>query len=321
MNAYLCNYLYQNNLLDTYSFGFIMKTLTVFTPAYNRAHLLPRLYESLKRQSSQDFIWMIADDGSQDDTRQQVEKWQQEQKIDMVYLYQENQGMHGAHNLAYAHITTELNTCIDSDDFMPDNAVELILNKWKTVSHKEKFAGLAGLDADLDGKLIGTPFTTAETTIEEFYRKGGKGDKKLVYRTIVMQQYPPYPLFEGEKYVGLSYKYLLADQDYPLITLNEVLVIVDYQQGGSSNNMVRQYYKNPKGFAFFRKEQMKLSKSSKRIWMDAVHYVSSSFLAGNKNFVQESPKKFQTIVAIPLGFMLSLYIRFKNRKTSASKEL
>lgn len=298
-----------------------MKTLTVFTPTYNRAHLLPRLYESLKKQTCQDFVWMVVDDGSVDGTADLIAGFQKEQAVEIVYLYQENQGMHGAHNTAYENITTELNTCIDSDDLMPPNAVALITEKWKTVPDKERYAGLVGLDADLNGKLIGTPFTLTATTLEDFYLSGGTGDKKLVYRTAVMQQYPPYPLFEGEKYVGLGYKYLLADQDYQLVTLNEILVLVDYQEGGSSLNMFRQYYNNPKGFAYIRKQGMVLSKSAKRRWVEAVHYVSSSLLSKNPDFIGESPKKLLTVLATPAGILLYLLIIIKNRKHSNSTEL
>ena len=298
-----------------------MKSLTVFTPSFNRAHLLPRIYESLKIQTCQDFIWLIIDDGSADDTRQVVSAFIAENKVEIQYIGQENQGMHGAHNTAYENINTPLNTCIDSDDFMPVDAVEKILDKWKSVADKEKYSGLVGLDADLDGNLIGSQFTTDTTTLEDFYLKGGTGDKKLVYRTAVMQKYPAYPLFPGEKYVGLGYKYLLADQDFELVTLNEILVLVDYQQGGSSNNMFRQYYKNPRGFAFIRKQGMVLSKSPMKRFKDAIHYVSSSLLSRNSNFITESPRRFLTVLAFPLGFVLYAIVLLKNLKISHSSEL
>ena len=298
-----------------------MKTLTVFTPAYNRAHLLPRLYESLKNQTCQDFVWLVIDDGSVDQTAEVIAAFQKEKAVQIEYIRQENQGMHGAHNTAYENIRTALNTCIDSDDCMPLNAVALITEKWKTVQDKERYSGIVGLDADLNGNLLGSAFTRTYTTLEDFYLKGGKGDKKLVYRTAVMQKYPPYPLFEGEKYVGLGYKYLLADQDYELLTLNEILVLVDYQEGGSSLNMFRQYYNNPRGFAFIRKQGMVLSKSQKRRWMDTVHYVASSLRAKNGGFIKESPKKMMTVLAVPFGIVLWLITEFKNRKKSASTEL
>ena len=108
--------------------------LTVFTPAYNRAYSLPRTYSSLKAQTCKDFIWLIIDDGSTDNTHELVECWMKEDNGFLIqYIYKENGGMHTAHNTAYANIHTELNVCVDSDDAMPDDAVEKILNKWEMV--------------------------------------------------------------------------------------------------------------------------------------------------------------------------------------------
>lgn len=287
-----------------------MKTLTVFTPAYNRAHTIGRTYESLCRQTCKDFEWLVIDDGSSDNTKELVEGWIKENKIPIRYIYQQNQGMHGAHNTAYANITTELNTCIDSDDFMPDDAVENIVYFWKQ-NGSDKYAGIIGLDQVESGKIIGTEFpdSMVETTLQDFYLKGGKGDKKLVYRTDVITKYPPYPLFEGERYVGLAYKYMLIDQDYTLLTLNKPLVTVEYQADGSSYNMFKQYWRNPKGFAFYRKAEMVTTKSLKRKLMVCIHYVSSSIISKNWKFIQESPEKLLTILAIPAGILLYYKIK------------
>lgn len=236
-----------------------MVKLTVFTPAYNRAHTLPRTYRSLLGQICKDFIWLIVDDGSTDGTAALVKSWmRQDNGFEIQYIYKENGGMHTAHNTAYENIHTELNVCIDSDDCMGENAVALILEKWESVKERG-YAGLIGLDADFDGKVIGAgfPANLQETTLSGYYAAGGSGDKKLVYRTDVIKRYPPYPTFAGEKYVALAYKYTLIDQDYKLAVLNRVLCNVEYQADGSSRNMLRQYLKNPKGFAFWRTVTMR----------------------------------------------------------------
>lgn len=163
-------------------------TLTVFTPAYNRAHTLPRTYESLCRQNCKDFIWLIIDDGSTDNTAELVRDWQsRDNGFEIQYIYKENGGMHTAHNVAYANIHTELNTCIDSDDMLAEGAVKKILDKWAEV-RKRNYAGIVGLDADLQGNLIGKSFPDgmAETTLSGYYAAGGAGDKKLVYRTDII---------------------------------------------------------------------------------------------------------------------------------------
>lgn len=291
-----------------------MPTLTIFTPTYNRATTLHLCYESLCRQTCKDFTWLVIDDGSTDNTRELVEPWQKEGKIPIRYFYQENQGMHGAHNAAYRLIKTELNTCIDSDDYMPDDAVDKIVSFWKQHGSKE-VAGIIALNTYFDGKLIGTKFPNgmSRTTVGGFYNHGGRGDKKLIYRTEVINSYPEYPLFKGEKYVSLGYKYELIDQDYELLTMNEPVCCVNYQPDGSTMNMYRQYIRNPQGFAFIRKQSMVMAPTARRRFVEAIHYVSSSIMLRNRRFLQESPRPWLVLSAIPFGILWYAYISYKTR--------
>ena len=290
-----------------------MVSLTVFTPAYNRAQTLSRTYESLVRQDCKDFIWLIVDDGSTDQTKELVQKWQTEDAgFEIRYIYKPNGGMHTAHNIAYENIDTELNVCLDSDDCLADGAVRKILLTWEKVKNRG-YAGIIGLDADLEGQIIGEGFPDdlEETTLIGYYANGGRGDKKLVYRTDVIKKYPPYPVFPGEKYVALAYKYRLIDQDYKLAVLNSVLCNVEYQDDGSTATMWKQYINNPKGFAFWRRICMQYPMSKKRLWIDCLHYVSESIIARDKQYIRKSPKRGMTILAVPFGIILSIYTKKK----------
>ena len=292
-----------------------MPTLTIFTPAYNRAHTLPRTYESLLKQSCKDFVWLIVDDGSKDNTGELVRSWQEKDNgFEIRYIYKENGGMHTAHNTAYENIDTELNTCIDSDDCLATGAVEKILGKWEQVRDRG-YAGLIALDSDMEGNLIGTDFPDGltETTMTGYYAAGGSGDKKLIYRTDVIRQYPPYPVYEGEKYVSLSCTYVMIDQDYLLAVLPEVVCNVDYQPDGHSTGMFREYIRSPRGFAYLRRLCMPIRTSKKDVFTDCIHYVSSSIFAHDCHFLRNSPKKLATVLAIPCGVALNLYIRSKTR--------
>ena len=287
-----------------------MKTLTVFTPSYNRAYTLHKCYESLLRQTSKDFTWLIIDDGSSDNTKELVDSWINENKIEINYIYQENQGMHGAHNTAYKNIKTELNVCIDSDDYMPDDAVKKIISFWNK-NKRSDLAGIMALDAYTDGKVIGNKFPNElkESTYFDIYNTYGlKGDKKLIYRSELTIQYP-YPIFEGEKYVSLAYKYAKLDSKYKLALMNEVVCNVEYMEDGSSLNMLIQYRRNPKGFAFIRIDNMKNPKASLKFkFKECIHYVSSSFISKNKNYLKETPCKILTVLAIPAGYVLYRHI-------------
>lgn len=293
-----------------------MPLITIFTPTYNRAHLLVRLYASLSCQTNKDFIWLVIDDGSTDNTQSLVREWIGEGRISIRYHYKENGGMHTAHNAAYELIDTELNTCIDSDDWMPENAVERIIDFWLK-NGSDRYSGIVALNATIQGRVIGCelPRDRKDIRLSEFYDRGGTGDKKLIYRTEVMRQYPPYPVFPGEKYFCLGYKYLLADQDYSLLILNEVVCIVEYQPDGSSLNMFRQYRCNPKGFAFLRKTDMQLGVSFLVRMKAAIHYVANSIMLRNLSFLRESPRKLLTLVAVPAGIVLYFYI-MRTKKSS-----
>lgn len=291
------------------------KKLTVFTPTYNRAYILPQCYESLLRQTCKDFIWIIIDDGSSDNTKELVTSWIKEDKLEIKYYYQENQGMHGAYNKAYEVIETEINVCIDSDDYMTDDAVEFILEFWEK-NKEENIYGFAGLDIDKSGKVIGTKFPDnlkKSTHFDIYKRYKVKGDKKFIYRTELIKQFP-FPIFKGENYVGMDYKNVKLDQKYTLKLVNKPLCVVEYLPDGSSLNMFKQYKRNPKGFSFYRIENMKNPKGNLLYkFKESIHYVSSSIIGKNRNFLKETPCKFLCILAIPFGYLLYRYILKKTK--------
>ncbi|MDG1572732.1 glycosyltransferase family 2 protein [Robiginitalea sp. M366] len=291
-----------------------MSFLTVFTPTYNRAYCLGQCYNSLVRQTRKDFIWLIIDDGSTDNTRELVAGWIEEKKVNIRYHYQKNQGMHGAHNSAYALINTELNVCIDSDDFMPSDAVEKIALAWKEIQGQDHLAGIVALDANKDGEIIGTkmPAELKEAALNELYHEFKiTGDKKLIYRTEVVKKYEPYPIFSGERFVPLGSLYLQIDQDYKLFILNEVVCIVEYLPDGSSLNIFKQYRRHPRGFIYSREVAIKYGWTLKQRFKNAVHYVASKLQIKDFSFFYKSPNLGLTYLALFPGILLFFYILAK----------
>lgn len=291
-----------------------MKTITVFTPTFNRAYLLPRLYESLCRQSSQDFIWLVIDDGSTDNTKELVEKWKLENKIQIQYHYKENGGMHTGHNAAYRLIKTELNVCIDSDDYMPDDAIEKIMKEWDNIADKSNIAGIIGLDADKNGEIIGTkiPENLTKGSLMDLYNKYKvKGDKKLVLRTDIVREYPEYPEYEGEKLVPLGILYMMMGKDYDFVYKNEVYCIVEYQEEGSSHTIFKQYKQSPRGFAYARKIHIKYADNIKNKVKGYLHLISSALFAKDIQLAFKEVNPFMSLILLPFGLLLNLFIRLK----------
>lgn len=293
------------------------KILSVFTPTYNRAYCLHRVYESLVRQTCRDFVWIIIDDGSSDNTRELVNGWKSEYRVEIIYKYQDNQGMHGTYNTAYSICETELVTCIDSDDFMPDNAVELIVSFWKN-NGSDVYSGLVGLDQTIEGKILGGKFpeNLKSSTLEDLYQKHKLiGDKKIVYRTEVVKSFPPYPLFEGENFVPHGALFILIDKHYELLCLNEVLCCVEYMADGSTRNIFKQYLKHPKGFQYDRLIALKHSKYLKVRIKSMIHLISCQILLKKFDF-KSSGRPGLFFLMLPFGIALNLFIRFKVRRTN-----
>jgi glycosyltransferase involved in cell wall biosynthesis len=293
-----------------------MKKITIFTPTYNRAYCLKQCYESLVQQTNQDFMWLIIDDGSTDDTEVLIQKWISDNKISIQYHYQENQGMHSGHNAAYKIIDTELNVCIDSDDFMPDSAVEDIINCWTAIENKTGLAGIIGLDAYNSKQIIGQkiPKNLNETTLEDLHNKYKvSGDKKLVLRTDIVKKFEPfYPIFPEERFVPLGTLYLLIDKEYQLKCLNKVLCIVEYMEDGSSRNIIKQYRRHPRGFQYARLLTIQHSKYIKVQFKNAIHLIAHSLQLKDIKVLTKTPKLGLTLLAIPLGVLLYFYVLYFN---------
>lgn len=295
-----------------------MKTLTIFTPTFNRAHTLGRTYQSLLRQSCKDFEWLIIDDGSTDNTQELVEKWSKENKIPIRYIFKENGGLYTGYNTAYANINTELNVCIDSDDYMPDDAVEIILTHWKKYGGSE-YAGITGLDYLLKGTPIGGLFPSnmhKGHLIDLIVKKLHSGDTKQVMRTDLMKSVSPLTGFPGEKNFNPAYMFFQVDNEYPSLFINKNLCYVEYQQNDSmSKGIFKQYLNSPNSFAKTRILYLTLKRTSfSFIIRNCIHYNSSCIIANDKNWLKNSPRKFLTILTRPLGYLLTKYIKYKANK-------
>lgn len=292
-----------------------MKTLTIFTTTFNREDLLPRLYRSLCKQTSQDFIWLIVDDGSTDQTDKLIKMWQDENLIEIQYFFKENGGMHTGHNAAYRLIQTELNVCIDSDDYMPSTSVEIILKSWGQILDKNRVCGMVGLDVNVDYQLIGDrmPQGINEGSHIDLYKKYKvKGDKKFVLKTEDVKKYPFYPEYKNEKLVPIGILYMLMGEDKPFVYIDEIFCIVDYQEGGSSSTIFKQYFQSPRGFAYARKIRLKYETSFKDIFKNCLHLSSLLFITKDFKVVwQDNNFKILTFLLIPSGYILFKYLQLK----------
>lgn len=258
--------------------------LTIFTPVYNRAKCLGNCYESMKRQLNHNFIWIVIDDGSTDDVESLVKKWKAETTFFKIEFYRkENGGMYTAYNMALEHVKTDYWVCIDSDDWLADNAVDMIYQAIEEVETKKlDVCGIVGLDATPNGVICGGKFPECTTVglmdLKLKYRH--KGDIKVVYLMSETRPFIPMPEIRGEKDFNPYYIMLQMDEKKPLFVLNEVLCVVDYQQDGMSGRVFRSYMESPVSYGMLRLQYLRMPDIPWWFkYRQYIHYVSSWIFA------------------------------------------
>ncbi len=229
-----------------------MKTLTVFTPAFNREHMLKGLYESLLAQESKDFIWLVVDDGSEDGTWDLLKSFEDQGRISMRLIRQENGGKMRAHNRGVLSADTELFVCLDSDDSFTKNAVSDILERWEKVRNNKHIAGIVANKGQAENKPLYGQYLpeVTEDTLSGLYLKGFKGETTLVYRTEILKQHL-FPEIPGEKYVPEDVVYDMIDREYSLSVMNRVLTLCVLTDEGLTERAKELREKNPGGWYIY----------------------------------------------------------------------
>lgn len=222
--------------------------LTIFTPTYNRAYILPKLYESLREQSCHDLEWIIVDDGSTDDTRSLVEGWTRAANpFPIRYHRQPNGGKHWAINRGVELARGDFFFIVDSDDRLPSDAVETVLRETERISDDATFAGLVGLRGALDGTPSGDLgeefFDNHLRTIR--HRRGMMQDMAEVFRTDYLRRYP-FPEQEGERFCTEALVWNRLDRQYRFRFLNRVIYLCEYRDDGLSAKYMSLLYHSPR---------------------------------------------------------------------------
>lgn len=224
---------------------------TILTPTYNRAYTLSRLYESLKKQTFQDFEWLVIDDGSTDNTKELIESFINEKPFfDIIYKYKENGGKHRAINYGINFAKGEMTFLLDSDDWLTDNSLFLIDQVEKSIPQesKEQFIGFLGLRVHENDEIIGKTFVGnyADVTYMQRTKQGISGDKGEVFYTELLKKYP-FPEFDGEKFATERLVWNKMSYDgYKIRYFNKPVQYCEYLEDGLTAGGYSMYAKYPK---------------------------------------------------------------------------
>ena len=298
--------------------------ITIFTPTYNRAYLLPKLYDSLVAQEQKDFEWLIIDDGSTDNTEDLIKKFQNENKIRIRYVKQKNSGKYKAINKALDLALGELFMIVDSDDYLTTNAIILIKKYYEQIKDDNNFIGVVGLK----GKNLTEPYTSYynekkqknkfynlefidSTYIDYRYKYKISGDRAEVCITEKMKKYK-FPELTNEKFMNEGYIWnKMANDGLKFRYFNDIIYIGEYLSDGLSQNMKNIKLNSPENAAIENNEYIRLKKLPLKVRIKAcANYYRYSTIC--KKPISESFKKCNSKIISIIGIPIAVILLLKN---------
>lgn len=291
--------------------------ITVFTPAFNRAHTLSRLRDSLMRQGVQDFEWLVIDDGSSDTTPALLSGWDSEStSFEFKHVRVANGGKPRAITLACDLASGEYLFIVDSDDYLVDEAIEK-LTRWigETRTHPKcvGVGGIRALNDEWEVSHVEDPPYTDCTNLER-RQFGFTGEMNEAYRVDVLKRYP-FRVWEGETFVPEQVVFdQLGLDGWFLRWYREPICVGDYQADGLSVNADLLEARNPMGYAMLANHKLKYS-HGRAAFRAAMQHVALSLVGGGSRYILETNRPVLTLVALPFGFLLSFRRRrqFRDR--------
>lgn len=293
-------------------------SLTIFTPTYNRAYILPRLKESLCRQDQYDFEWLIIDDGSTDNTEELINEWILE-KLPFTINYNkiENGGKCRAFNHACEWAKSEWLFILDSDDHLIDNTIGFIIDGISSIENNTSFIGIGVLRGTPDMKPLGTPsFSSDYIDATDLQRPdyGLNFDCNEAYRISIFRKFP-FQVWPNEKFTPEEVVLKeIAIHGYKLRWYNRVVVISEYLADGMTQGSWRLMKQNPMGYAMLYNHKLKYQQGKKLRINSTCQFLAYCILSGNHSYILKCNDKLLAILCLPLGMILAIrrWLQFQN---------
>lgn len=313
-----------------------MTNITVFTPTFNRAHTLQRVYSSLLNQTDKEFLWLIIDDGSTDNTKVQVNSWQKEGQIEIEYQFKENGGKHTAMKLAYELAKTKYILALDSDDELTPDAVEKFRKEWERIEVDGlgyRFAEVSGLSYSKNGKLIGNFYFPEGTEYIDSYwhemvlKYQNNNEHVVCWNTDKLRECVRLDediwLSEKISFLGESVLWARIGKKYKTRYIDKCLRIYHYDAGESllrTTNYTKAHYASLVGNKYFLDENLNYFLWNPKYFN---HLILKFIISGIELRISpiEILRNIQTtrfrvfyLVFLPIGFLTWAYFKFIKRK-------
>lgn len=295
--------------------------LTIMTPTYNREKKLADCYSSLLAQTSKQFIWMVIDDGSTDNTETVVDQWKTEGKIRIIYLRKENGGKASALNVGFKNLSTPYACCLDSDDIFSEKAVELAIQQLEKVKNDKQCCGVIAVSSNMDGTPMGgamIPTSCKTICISELLQLGNGVECVRFYKTEVLKNYA-FPVYPGEKFVSPAWLDYEINRKYYFVPSWDVYCLCEYLPDGLTKNKRMVIVKNPHGYTAVKRQSFEFASSVKKIVKHGIMYDCGCIIGKDKEWLKNAPKKGWALVLRPLAWFIYIKRFRKLQKAVVSK--
>lgn len=238
--------------------------ITVFTPVYNRATLVGKLYHSLCEQTFTNFEWIIIDDKSTDNSLSIIKSFKKT-FFDIVIIENEvNGGKHRALNKAVEFARGDYFFVVDSDDCLPADALENLSKMIKTTKGDDNIVGVAGVKTFFSGKNVSVIDTKGKEYVDVpylyAYENGIRGDCAEIFKTQLLKKIK-YPEIIGERFIPESFVYnQLSNRNKLLRYFNISIYLCNYLDDGLTKNHSKIIRQNPRGYAMSIEQIIKMKK-------------------------------------------------------------
>lgn len=291
-------------------------SVTIFTPTYNRANLLPRLYDSLLQQTNKNFEWLVVDDGSIDSTEELFREWIIEKRITIRYYKVSNGGKQRAINFAVNKASFEAFFIVDSDDYLISDAIEKVILWFSQIINDSQIAGVVGIKTDCNGNFLSSiPLFNSRKYLEVSYSNrvlyGLEADMAEVYKTSILRKYK-FEVWPDEKFTPECVVWDQISLDgYKLRYYNSKIYYCDYQEGGLTRSSYALYFKNLMGCALGLNMKLKIAKKISEKINLILEIIVCCFFKHNYSLLSRIGNKYLLVLLFPLGILLGVYRYFK----------
>lgn len=289
--------------------------ITIFTPVYNRAKIINKLYESIKQQTFKNFEWLVVNDGSTDDINEVMNQIKGEASFPVRYYIQPNGGKHRAINKGISLANGELFFIVDSDDIILPDALEWLNYYYEQVKNDKRFAGVSGYRClpNHDEVYIRPKADVLDCTNLDFgFKYNQIGGTAEAYKLSILKQYP-FPEIEGEKFCAESLVWNRIAQNYMIRFFNKQIYVWNYLPDGLTNGMIRNR-RNSSTYAMMNySELLTMNISLKWKIKYAINYWRFWFVKNHKQEFNLSPVWY---LLLPIG-----YLYYRKDNTILTKEI